>query len=84
MILKRYIIMEILKPTAAILFVLVIIFASYTAVTYLSEAVAGSLAPGTVGLLILLRIGMALEVLLPTTFYLSIIIALGVSTRTPR
>lgn len=76
-VLKRYIITEILKPAAAILFVLVIIFASYSAVTYLAAAVAGSLPPGTVGLLILLRIGMALEVLLPTTFYLSVIIALG-------
>ena len=77
MILKRYIISEILKPAAAIFIVLVIIFASYCAVTYLAQAVAGSLPPGTVGLLILLRIGMALEILLPTTFYLSVIIALG-------
>jgi lipopolysaccharide export system permease protein len=76
-ILKRYVVMEILKPAAAILFILVVIFASYTAVTYLSEAVAGSFPPGTVGMMILLRIGMALEVLLPTTFYLSVIIALG-------
>jgi lipopolysaccharide export system permease protein len=76
-ILRRYIISEILKPAAAILTVLVIIFASYCAVAYLAQAVAGSLPPGTVGLLILLRIGMALEVLLPTTFYLSVIIALG-------
>jgi lipopolysaccharide export system permease protein len=76
-ILRRYIISEILKPAAAILIVLVIIFASYCAVTYLAQAVAGSLPPGTVGLLILLRIGMALEILLPTTFYLSVIIALG-------
>jgi lipopolysaccharide export system permease protein len=76
-ILKRYIISEILKPAAAILTVLVIIFASYSAVTYLAQAVAGSLPPGTVGMLILLRIGMALEILLPTTFYLSVIIALG-------
>lgn len=77
MILQRYIISEILKPAAAILTVLVIIFASYCAVTYLAQAVAGSLPPATVGLLILLRIGMALEILLPTTFYLSVIIALG-------
>jgi lipopolysaccharide export system permease protein len=77
MILQHYIIKEILKPAAAILIVMVIIFASYSAVTYLAAAVAGSLPPGTVGLLILLRIGMALEVLLPTTFYLSVIIALG-------
>ena len=77
MILQRYIVSEILKPAAAILTVLVIIFASYCAVTYLAQAVAGSLPPGTVGWLILLRIGMALEILLPTTFYLSVIIALG-------
>ncbi len=77
MILKRYIVMEILKPAGAILFVLVVIFTSYTAVTYLSEAVAGSLPASTVGLMILYRLGMALEVLLPITFYLSVIIALG-------
>ena len=77
MILRRYIIIEILKPAAAILLMLVIILASYAAITYLAQAVAGSLPPGTVGLLILLRIGMSLEVLLPTTFYLSVIIALG-------
>jgi len=35
-------------------------------------------------MLILLRIGMALEILLPTTFYLSVIIAWGASTRIPR
>jgi lipopolysaccharide export system permease protein len=68
---------EILKPAAAILLMLVIILASYAAITYLSQAVAGSLPPSTIGLLILLRIGMSLEVLLPTTFYLSVIIALG-------
>lgn len=77
MILRRYIMTEILKPAAAILIVLVIILASYSAITYLAQAVAGSLPPSTVGLLILLRIGMSLEVLLPTTFYLSVIIALG-------
>ena len=77
MILRRYIISEILKPAAAILLMLVIILASYAAITYLAQAVAGSLPPSTIGLLILLRIGMSLEVLLPTTFYLSVIIALG-------
>jgi lipopolysaccharide export system permease protein len=77
LIISRYIVTEILKPAAAIFIVLVIILASYSAITYLSEAIAGSLPASTVALLILLRIGMALEVLLPTTFYLSVIIALG-------
>jgi lipopolysaccharide export system permease protein len=77
MILQRYIVWEIVKPALAILVVLIAIFASYTAVTYLAEAVGGVLPPATVGLLIVLKIGMALEILLPTTFYLSVVIALG-------
>ncbi len=77
MIIHRYIIVEILKPAAAIITVLLAVFISYSAATYLADAVAGALPPGTVGLLIGLRIGMALEVLLPTTLYLSIIIAIG-------
>lgn len=77
MILSRYIVSEILRPAAAILFLLVVIFASYSAVTYLSDAVAGLLPPGTVLVLILLKIAMALEVLLPVTFFLAVVIALG-------
>ncbi len=77
MILRRYIMVEILKPAALILSLLVAIFSSYTAVTYLGDAVGGLLSPAAVGVLIGLKIGMALEVLLPTTLYLSVIIALG-------
>jgi lipopolysaccharide export system permease protein len=77
MIIRRYIITEITKPAANILILMVAIFASYTAVTYLTDAVGGLMSPGRVGTLIGLRIGMALEILLPTTLYLSVIIALG-------
>ena len=77
MIIRRYIISEITKPAANILILMMAIFASYTAITYLTDAVGGMMAPGQVGTLIGLRIGMALEVLLPTTLYLSVIIALG-------
>lgn len=77
MILRRYVISEILKPTVAILFVLIAVFASYSAVTYLAEAVGGALPAGTVGLLVALKVAMALEVLLPTTFFLAVILALG-------
>ncbi len=77
MILQRYVISEILKPTVAILFVLIAVFTSYSAVTYLAEAVSGVLPAATVGLLVVLRVAMALEVLLPTTFFLAVIIALG-------
>ena len=77
MIIRRYIISEITKPAANILILMVAIFASYTAITYLTVAVGGMMTPAQVGAMIGLRIGMALEVLLPTTLYLSVIIALG-------
>ncbi len=77
MILRRYIIGEILKPAVTIISLLIAIFASYMAVTYLADAVVGVLSPKSVLILIALKVGMALEVLLPITFYLSVIIALG-------
>jgi lipopolysaccharide export system permease protein len=77
MIIRRYIITEIVKPALAILTVLLAVFASYSAVTLLAEAVGGAMPLGTAGRIILFRIGMAIEVLLPTTLYLSVIIALG-------
>ncbi len=77
MIIRRYIISEITKPAANILFLMVAIFASYTAITYLTDAVGGLMTPAQVGTLIGLRVGMALEILLPVTLYLSVMIALG-------
>ena len=77
MIIRRYIISEITKPAANILFLMVAVFASYTAITYLTDAVGGLMTPAQVGTLIGLRVGMALEILLPVTLYLSVMIALG-------
>jgi lipopolysaccharide export system permease protein len=74
---QRYIISEIIKPAAAIFFVMAIIFVSYIAVSLMTEALSGALPLATVGYLLLLKTGMASEVLLPTTFYLAVIIALG-------
>ncbi len=65
------------KPTVAICSLLVFIFGCYIAARYLEDAVNGQMPGGTVLLLILLRIAIALEVLLPMTLYLSVIIALG-------
>lgn len=77
MIYQRYIAKEILKPAGAIFIVIVIIFTANCAITYLAQAIGGSLPPNTVGMLIMLRLGMSMEILLPTTFYLAIIVALG-------
>jgi lipopolysaccharide export system permease protein len=77
MIIDRYIIREISKPMIVIIAVLVAVFASYSAAQYLADAVSGLLPPSAVLLMLLLRVTIALEVLLPTTLYLSVVIALG-------
>jgi lipopolysaccharide export system permease protein len=77
LILNRYIIREISQPMLAICAVLIAIFASYSAAEYLADAVSGLLPADFVLLLLLLKIAIALEVLLPTTLYLAVVIALG-------
>lgn len=77
MIIERYIIREIIKPTVIICTVLVFIFGCYISTRYGEDAVHGMLPGSSVLQLILLRIAIALEVLLPTTLYLSVVFALG-------
>ncbi|MDX2502498.1 MAG: LPS export ABC transporter permease LptF [Deltaproteobacteria bacterium] len=77
LIIDRYIIREIIKPTVTISVLLVFIFGCYTATRYLADAVSGQLPGTTVIIFILLKIAIALEVLLPTTLYLSVVIAFG-------
>ena len=66
MIIDRYIMREIIKPTVAVCSALVFIYGCYMATRYLADAVSGQLPGITVIILILLRIAIALEVLLPT------------------
>lgn len=68
---------EIIKPTVTICTVLVFIFGCYISTRYGEDAVHGLLPGATVLQMILLRVVIALEVLLPTTLYLSVVIALG-------
>ena len=77
MIIDRYLIREIIKPFIAICAFLVVIFASYRAAQYLAEAVAGLFGGKIVLYLVLLKIATTMEVLVPTTLFLSIVIALG-------
>jgi lipopolysaccharide export system permease protein len=74
---KRYFISEIMKSAAAIFVVVVIIYASDCAINYMAETIAGALPPAMVGFLILLRVSIALEVILPVTFFLAVIMAMG-------
>jgi lipopolysaccharide export system permease protein len=68
---------EIIKPTLTICAVLVLIFGCYIAARYWEDAAHGQLPGVIVFQLIMLRVIIALEVLLPTTLYLSVVIALG-------
>jgi lipopolysaccharide export system permease protein len=76
-IINRYLIREITAPMLAILAVLMSIFASYLAATFLVDAVIGNLPITAVALLIAIKIGISLEILLPVTLLLSVVIAFG-------
>ena len=77
LIIKRYLIREITQPMVLGTLVLVIIYASFSSADYLAEAVAGLLPADTLVTLILLKILIGFEVLLPTALYLSVVVGLG-------
>ncbi len=77
MIINRYLIREILTPLATICTILVVIFAGYSTTRYLPAAADGMMTGKTVLILVLLKVLIALEVLIPITLFLSTIIALG-------
>jgi len=77
LIIDRYITREIVKPTVVICTILIFIYGCYIATRFLADAVDGQLPGTTVILLVLLRVAIALEVLLPITLYLSVVVALG-------
>jgi len=77
MIIQRYLLREILNPLLVVLCVLVILFASYDAERFLSDAVNGILPTDMFVRLVGLRSLIALDVLIPISLYLSVILAFG-------
>lgn len=77
MLIKRYLNREILSPLVTICTILVVIFAGYSATRYLPDAANGLMTGKTVLSLVLLKILIALEVLIPITLFLSVITVLG-------
>ncbi|MGH8296046.1 MAG: LPS export ABC transporter permease LptF [Steroidobacteraceae bacterium] len=77
MILQRYLLREILKPLAAVLGVLVVLFTSYGAARFLSHAVNGLLPTDMIFQLVGLRTLIALEVLIPISLYFAVVLAFG-------
>src|ERR1700761_806089 len=77
MIINRYLLREIAGPFAIVLSVLAVLFTSYGAAGFLSDAVSGILPTDMIVQVIGLRTLIALEVLIPISLYLSVVMALG-------
>jgi lipopolysaccharide export system permease protein len=77
LILERNIVREITAPLVSICAVLILIFSGYIAVRFLNDAVNGLLSGETVVTLVALKVIIALEVLIPVTLYLAIVLALS-------
>lgn len=76
-LLGRYVVREIAKPAVFVSAVLVIVFVSYLLTRFLADVVEGLLPSRTIAFLVLLRTAIALEVLVPITLFLCVVMALG-------
>jgi lipopolysaccharide export system permease protein len=77
MIIQRYLLREILKPLMVVLSVLVILFTSYGAERLLADAVNGILPTNMIVQSVGLKTLIALDVLIPISLYLSVVLAFG-------
>jgi lipopolysaccharide export system permease protein len=77
LLINRYLSREIFTPVVTICAILVLIFAGYSTTRYLPDAANGLMTGNTVLVLVLLKILIALEVLIPVTLFLSVITVLG-------
>jgi len=74
---ERYIVAEVIKPLAAVLGILVGLFVCFSSARYLAEAITETLGIALMMKLVFLKTLIALEVLIPISLYVSIVIALG-------
>src|SRR5581483_8149557 len=77
MIINRYLLREIVGPLAIVLSVLTVLFTSYGAAGFLSDVLNGLLPTQMIVQVIGLRTLIALEVLIPISLYLAVVMALG-------
>ena len=77
LIVDRYLAREIAKPLFIFCPGLLFLFANYTAVRYLNRVADGAMPGDSVLPLVLLKAAIALEILLPITLHLSVVVALG-------
>jgi lipopolysaccharide export system permease protein len=77
MLIERYITSEVIRPFAAGLAMLAVVFVAFSAAVRLSEAASGEIASSVVAQLIFLNTLIAMEVLVPTTLFLAILSTIG-------
>jgi len=75
--LDRYLIREVLKPSIVVCVLFIVLFAGYSWIVFLAKAVDALLSPSMLVKLVVLKVGIALEVLLPVSLYFGIILGLG-------
>jgi len=76
-IIDRYVTQEILDPFFRVITVLLVIFTGYVGAIFLAQAGEGALPASVVFHLIGLKMVIGMEILLPTAFYLGVVIGLG-------
>lgn len=77
MIIERYLIREVAKPLAAVLGILAALFVGYSTAGLLADAVNGLLPTGAIAELVGLKLLISLEVLIPISLYVSVVMAFG-------
>lgn len=77
MIIGRYFLKSIFSYTLTISFIFVLIIVSSRSIQYLEQAARGEINPEVVFMVVLFRLPEFLELILPLSFFLSIIILLG-------
>ena len=73
----RYVAGDVLKPLLIFCPALLFIYANFTAVRYLDQVVTGLLPVDVVFPLVLVGLAIALEILLPIGFHISVVVGLG-------
>ncbi len=73
----RYLIREITRPFAAILGILVMLFAGYSLAGILSDAVNGLLPVGAIAALTSLKLLISLDVLIPISLFIAVVAGFG-------
>jgi lipopolysaccharide export system permease protein len=77
LIIGRYLLREITAPLIRVLAILMVLFASYSTAGFLSDAANGLLPATSIAALVGLKLLISLEVLIPISLYIAVILAFG-------